>query len=158
MTVAQSGNVTPGHMAVWGATGVLQDGGSPIAAQRVIARMTQASFDTTSDQPIILPARLTAFQLTGIVVAHASIPLNVAVGGFYPQSSKAGSPIVSAAQVYAALTNSDLLMQATLTGFASTAYFTRRLLPDWAVYLSLSTPQLLPTLASVYLIGIDLSP
>lgn len=156
--VDQSGNVTPGHMAVWTADGVLQDGGSPTVAQRVIARLTQAAFDTTSDQPLILPTRMTAFQLTSIVVARPSISLNAAVGGFYTASSKGGSPIVSAAQSYAALTTVDLLMQVTLTAFGQSAYFTRRLLPDWAIYFSLTTGQVLPTVASIYLIGIDLSP
>ncbi len=91
--VEQSGNVTPGHLAVWTTDGVVQDGGSPTVAQRVIARITQASFDTTSDQPLLLPARMTAFQLTSIVIARPSIALTAAVGGFYPQTSKSGSPI-----------------------------------------------------------------
>lgn len=157
MSVDQSGNVTPGHLAKWVAPGVIADGGSPVVAQRVIARLSQASFDATSDQPIVLPPAVTAFQLTGIVIAHASLSLNAAVGGFYTEAYKGGTPIVSAAQTYAALTDPDLLMSATLAAFAQTAYFTRDLLPDWAIYFSLTTGQPVQAVASIYLIGIDFS-
>lgn len=153
----QSGNVSPRHLAQWLGTGLIGDGGPLPFAQRVIAKASQASFDSTADQPLVLPSYMTAFQLTGLIVTRASLSLTTAAGGFYPQASKAGSPIVAAGQLYSALTANDLLMQPTLTAFALSALFTRANLPDWAIYFALTTGQALPTTASIYAIGIDLS-
>lgn len=156
--VQQSDNVTPGHLVKWVTDGAIQDGGSPIFAQRVISRIFQADFNSNADQPLLIPSFISAFQLTGIVVTNAAISLTGAVGGFYPQASKAGSPIVAASQVYSLLTGPTLLLQATLTTFAQRARFSIANLPDQTIYLSLTTPQGAPATADVYLIGIDLSP
>ncbi len=157
MSVEQSGNVSAGHLARWIGTGILADGGPLPMAQRVIASAPQASFDSTADQPLVLPSFMTAFQLTGLIITRASLSLTVATGGFYPQASKAGSAIVAAGQVYSALTTNALLMQATLTTFGQTALFTRDNLPDWSIYFALTTGQPQSTTASIYAIGIDLS-
>ena len=155
MGVEQSGNVTPGHVAKFIGNGVIADGGAPVSAQRVLGKLTNANFDDTNDQPIIIAA--TVFQLTGLIITNTSISLQTAVGGFYPEAFKAGSPIVAAAQVYSSLTDPDLLLQATLTAFAQTARFSSANLPDGRIYLSLTTGEPLPTTADVYAIGIDLS-
>src|SRR5215470_8316669 len=99
-SVQQSGSITSGHVAQWQAIGVIGDGGAAPAAQRVIAALSGANFNTTADQPIAIPQRITAFQLTSIIITHASISLTTAAGGFYPAASKGGTPIVSAAQAY----------------------------------------------------------
>jgi hypothetical protein len=119
--------------------------------------LLNANFNITSDQPILLPTTLQAFQLTGIVVAAPSLSLSTAAGGFYPQAAKAGSPIVVAGQVYTALTSSSLLMNATLTAYAQAQYFTRTQLANWAVYFALTTAQGVNCIANIYLLGIELA-
>lgn len=157
-TVLQSGNVTNGHLAKWLTSGVIGDAGPQVAGQRVIASLFDANFNSTADQPIIIPPAITAFQLTGIIVTNTPVSLSAAAGGFYPRAAKAGSAIVAAGQTYAALTGLNLLLQATLTAFAQAARFSSALLPDSAIYLSLTTAQGQAAPADVYLIGIDLSP
>ncbi len=158
MPVQQSGTVTAGHMVKWITDGAIGDAGAPILGQRVITRILQADFNSNADQPLLIPTNITAFQLTGIIVANAAISLTAAVGGFYPQAFKAGSPIVAAGQVYSALTGPNLLMQPTLTAFAQAARFSVANLPDRTIYFSLTTPQGFPVTADIYAVGIDLSP
>ena len=158
MAIEQSGNIVPGHVAIWNSPNVIKDGGPLAASQKVIARLLNADFNADSDQPIVLPAAIQAFQLTGIIITGATASLSVAVGGFYTEADKAGDEIVADTQVYSALTTYDLLMQATLASFAQTARFSRRNLTDWSIYFSLTTPQGGAALADIYLIGIDLTP
>lgn len=155
--IQQSGNVTPGHGAKWVTDQVIGDAGPNPYAQRVLASLLQANFGSTADQPLQLTPTLNAFQLTGIVVTNASGSLDVATGGFYPQVSKGGTAIVAAGQVYSALTSGLLLMNATLTAYANTQRFSRSQLPDWAIYLSLTTAQGFPLTADVYALGIELA-
>lgn len=155
--IQQSGNVTPGHGAKWVTDQVIGDAGPSPYAQRVLASLLQANFGSTADQPLRLPTTLNAFQLAGIVVTNASGSLDVAAGGFYPQVSKGGTAIVAAGQIYSALTSGLLLMNATLTAYANAQRFSRSQLPDWAIYLSLTTPQGLPLTADIYLVGIELA-
>lgn len=157
MSVEQSGNVTPGHAATWVTDGVLKDGGAPPAAQRVLAFYQGADFNDTGDQAIPIPAAITAFQLTGIVITNASLSLTTAVGGFYPQASKSGTPIVAATQAYSTLTTGQKLLNATLASFGSTTRFSAVNLPDAAIYFALTTPQGVAATADIYLIGIDLT-
>jgi hypothetical protein len=159
--VLQSGLVTPGHIAIFATSGVIQDGGGTPAAQRVLASVRGANFNTTNDQPIAIPQQIAAFQLTGIIITNASISLTTAVGGFYPVASKGGTPIVSAAQAYSALTSSAKLLQATLASFGSTTRFSAANLGSIAgfldIWFSLTTPQGAPAMADIYLVGIDLT-
>jgi len=161
LSVQQSGSITAGHIAQWAATGVIQDGGAAPAAQRVLAAMSGANFNTTNDQPIAIPQRISAFQLTSIVITHASISLTTAVGGFYPAAAKAGTPIVAASQAYSTLTTSDKLLQATLASFGSTTRFSSSTLGSIGgflqIWLSLTTAQGALASADVYICGIDLS-
>jgi hypothetical protein len=160
-SVLQSGNVTPGHLASWTTDGVLQDAGGTPASQRVLASLRSANFNITSDQPILLPNSINAFQLTGIVVTNASVSLSSAVGGFYPQAAKAGTPIVSASQAYSALTTAAGLLQVTLASFGQNTRFSAANLGSinglLAIWFSLTTPQGAGATADIYLTGIDLS-
>jgi len=153
MSIEQSGNVTSGHLATWITNGVVGDGGSPIGSAFVLASLLSADFNTTADQPIALPSTVNYFALTGIIIAAASTSLTTAAGGFYPTTSKGGSAIVSSAQAYSALTANTLLMNATLTAYAQAQFFSRTQLADWAIYLSLTTPQGSDALANIYLLG-----
>ena len=164
--IQQSGQVTPGHLASWMTEGVLEDGGALLASQKVLAAIAQANFNSTFDQPLILPPAITAFQLTGLIVTNASVSLTTAAGGFYTAASKGGSAIVASSQAYSSLTTANLLLNATLTAFAQTARFSANNLGSilgsnnqygLAIYLSLTTAQGVVATADVYAIGIDLS-
>jgi hypothetical protein len=163
--VLQGGNVTPGHVATWATDGVIQDGGPLAASQKVLASIRGANFNTTTDQALLIPPAITAFQLTGIVVTNASISLTTAAGGFYPAVAKGGTPIVANTQVYSALSSSDKLLQATLASFGSTTRFSASNLGYslvlgynyLTIYLSLTTAQGAIATADVYAVGIDLS-
>lgn len=164
--ILQSGQVSPGHLAVWVANGIAGDGGPILASQKVLASIRGANFNTTADQPIILPPSITAFQLTGLLITNASISLSVAIGGFYTQASKNGNALVSAGQAYSSLTNTNLLLMATLTAYAQTARLSSSNLPlllgannqnALGFYFALSTPQSVAATADIYALGIDLS-
>jgi hypothetical protein len=163
-SVLQNGTVTPGHIATWTTDGIVQDGGSFITGSRVLGRFSGANFNTTTDQPILMPVTTTVFQLTGIVVTNASISLSAAVGGFYTAAVKGGNQIVASSQAYSSLTGPNLLLNAKLTGFATSARFSSANLPllpnvgvlvSLGIYLSLTTPQGVPATADIYAIGID---
>ena len=155
--IFQSGSVTPGHVVTWVTDGVVHDGGALPAAARVIAMLGSANFNDTGDQPLILTPTMTAFMLTGIIVTNATLSLTTAVGGFYPQASKTGTAFVSAGQVYTSLTDPTKLLSCTLGGAVATTRYSRANIPDWVLYLSLTTPQGSPVTADCYAIGIDLS-
>lgn len=156
--VEQSGNVTAGHIATWSTNGVIQDGGPVLASEKVLTKKFSVDFNDTADVPLQLPATISAFKLQQILITNASTSLTAAVGGFYPQASKAGTAIVAAGQVYSSLTTSAALLIATLAGSAASTRFTRTNLPDWAIYFSLTTPQGAAATADIYVTGIDLSP
>lgn len=157
MSVEQSGQVTPGHAAIFLTTGVIADGGAIPAAARVLASLRGASFNQTADQLILIPAAITAFALTGIIVTNATLSLTTAAGGFYPQSGKSGTPIVSAAQVYSSLTTATVLLNATLASYGQNTRFSAVNLPDAGIYFSLTTPQGFDCTADIYLLGVDLT-
>jgi len=154
--ILQSGNVTPGHSAIWTTDGVVQDGGAILASNKVIASLRQANFNTVVDQPIVLPRSINTFQLTGILVTNASVSLTTAVGGFYSAAQKGGSAFVSAGQVYSSLTSSSVILNATLAAYASSR-FSNVNLALWTIYFSLTTAQGAAAVADIYLIGLDLS-
>lgn len=160
-TTVQSGNVTPFHVAQWLADGVIGDGGPITPGQNVIASLRGANFNTTNDQPIIIPQRFVAFRLNSIIVTNATVSLTTAAGGLYPAASKGGTPIVAAAQVYSALTTAASLMTATLASFGSNTRFSAGNLGAinglLAIWLSLTAGQGVAATADVYLIGTDLS-
>jgi hypothetical protein len=164
--VLQSGNVTPGHLATWTTDGIIQDGGPILASQKVLTSIRSASFNTTSDQPLILPPSIVAFQLTGILVTNASVSLSTAAGGFYTGAGRTGAVIVTGPQSYASLTNGNVLLLLTITTSALATRFSSNNLPlllnangQYALgfYFSLSTPQGVAATADIYALGIDLS-
>lgn len=156
--IQQSGSITPGHVASWVTAGVIQDGGAVPAAQKVLTSFFSANFNATGDQALILPASISAFMLTGIIITNASISLTTAVGGFYPQASKAGTALVANTQVYSSLTASTKLLSATLAGAVATTRYSIANLPDWRIYFALTTAQGAAATADICIVGIDLSP
>ena len=159
MSVLQSGVVTPNHVAVWTTDGVIQDGGTQ--SPSVLASLRGANFNSTSDQPIAIPATITAVQLTSIIITNANVSLTTAVGGFYPAALKGGPPIVSAAQTYSALTTSASLMTATLASFGANTRFSSanlgQILGLSNIWFALTTPQGVSATADIYLVGVNLS-
>jgi hypothetical protein len=159
--VLQSGNVTPGHLASWVTDGVIQDGGAPPAAQQVIASFRGANFNTTADQPILIPGSFVAFTLTQIIVTNASLSLSNAQGGFYSAPSKGGSALVLGSQTYSALTAPTALLNATLQAFVATTRFSSSNLASingaLAIWFSLTTPQGIAATSDIYLVGINLT-
>lgn len=156
MPIQQAGNITAGHLAIWAADNVVKDGGPLAAAQKVFMVAQGVDFNDTADYQILLPTTLQQFQLTGIVITNASVSLTTAVGGFYPTTSKGGTPIVSAAQAYSSLTAASKLLAATLASYGSTTLFDRNILTDWAIYFALTTPQGAAATADIYIQGIDM--
>lgn len=157
MAIQQSGNVTPGHLAIWTTDNVIQDGGSVPSVRGVLGSLLSADFNTLSDQPILIPATITAFAITGIIVTNAPISLSVAVGGFYPETSKGGVAIVAAGQVYSSLNAASKLLNCTLSAGAQATRYDRANVPDWAIYLSLTNAQGITATADIYLIGVNLT-
>lgn len=154
-TIQQSGLVTNGHVAIFAANGVIADGGA-MPTGRLIVSGRSLNFNTTADQPIVFPQYITAFRLANIIVTNASVSLTSAVGGFYPASTKGGTPIVSAAQAYSALTTPAGLMTATLASFGSSTRFSSANLGTigglLSIWLSLTTPQSVAATADCYMI------
>lgn len=153
----QSGQITPGHAAKWVTDGVLADGGPLGSTQQVLAYLLSADFNTLSDQALLLPTSINAFMVTGIVVTNAPTSLSLAVGGFYPQAAKAGVALVANTQIYSTLTSTTKLLSCTLTAGANSTRYSVGNVPDWAIYLSLTTAQGGDATADVYLLGIDLT-
>ena len=119
------------------------------------------NFNTTNDQPIAIPQRITAFVLTGILITNASTSLTTAVGGFYPQAAKAGVPIVAANQTYTVLTGASLALWLTLSSFGQNTRFSAVNLNNIAgflnIWFSLTTAQGGPSTADIYLVGMDIT-
>ena len=105
-----------------------------------------ADFNVTTDQAIPIP--YAKYVVRRIVVTNASISLTLAAGGVYTATSKGGSAIVAAAQVYSSLTSSAKYLDATLAAVAATDTFTVANL-----YLSLTTGQGAAATADVYVYG-----
>ena len=154
-SVQQSGQITPFHAAMWAADGVIADGGA-MPTGRVIVSGRSLNFNTVNDQPIVFPQYITAFRLANIVITNASISLTTAAGGFYPATSKGGTPIVANSQVYSALTTVDSLMTATMAAFGTGTRFSSSNLAKigglLAIYFSLTTPQGAAATGDIYFI------
>ena len=158
--VQQSGLVTNGHIAIFAVNGVIADGGA-VPTGRLIVSGRSLNFNSTADQPIVFPQYITAFRLANIIVTNASVSLSSAVGGFYPAASKGGTPIVSAAQAYSALTGVNSLMTATLASFGSSTRFSSANLGTigglLAIWFSLTTPQGSAATGDIYFVCDNLS-
>ncbi len=164
--IQQSGNITPGHLVTWTTQNVVQDGGAILASQKVLASLRSADFNTTADQPLVLPSAVTALIVSQIIVTNASTSLTTVQGGFYPGALKLAPPIVDPSQTYDVLTGATLYMNPFLSTYGQTTRFSGTNLPlvlssnnqyALAFYLSLTTPQGAPATADCYIVGIDLS-
>ena len=121
----------------------------PTGLSGVLGSLRAANFNTTSDQPITIQARVTAFQITKITVTNCSGSLTLAAGGFYPSASKGGTPIVAAGQAYSSLSVLTVILNPTI---ASNPRMTAG-----PIYLSLTTGAGAAATCDVYVIGDDLT-
>ncbi len=112
--------------------------------QFVIGELKGANFNITTDQTIEIDT--TRYIIRRIVVTSATVSLTTAAGGIYTATSKGGTAIVAAAQVYSALTGSGKILDLTL------ASLTDRL-TGGAIYLSLTTAQGSTATADVIVYG-----
>jgi hypothetical protein len=125
---------------------------APLGLQRVLGSLRAANFNSTADQAIAIVGSVTAYQITSVVVTNCSTSLTLAAGGVYPATSKGGTAIVAATQVYTALTGTTVLLGLTV---AATPLVTRYTAAN--VYLSLTTAQGGAATCDVYVVGTDLT-
>lgn len=118
----------------------------------IIGNLRSANFNVTTDQAIIINPRLAKYAITGIYVTNCTASLTLAAGGFYTTTSKGGTAIVAAAQLYSALTGATVLLPATIAAAGLATAFTAGTL-----YLSLTTAQGGAATCDVFIQGVDLS-
>lgn len=102
-----------------------------------------ANMNSTADQAI--PIGSAKYVIDKIIVVNASVSLSVAAGGFYTATSKGGTAVVAAAQVYSGLTGSTKVVNPVI------AVTDKR--TETTLYLSLTAAQGAPATADVYIIG-----
>jgi hypothetical protein len=117
---------------------------------RVLGKLLGANFNTTADQAIAMSSA--KYAVTSVLVTNCTASLTLAAGGFYSTTSKGGTAIVAAAQLYSALTSATVLLPATVAAAGLTNAFTGA-----NVYLSLTTAQGGAATCDVYIVGVDLS-
>lgn len=127
---------------------------------RVVGKLLGADMNVTTDQ--LIPIQVTdadnnivalagQFIIDDIVVTNASVDLTTAAGGVYLAASKAGTPIVAAAQVYSALTASTKWVALTKAATALTDLFDGTTQAN--LYFSLTTAQGAAATADIYVYG-----
>lgn len=121
-------------------------------AVRVLCSIRAANFNITTDQACTIPAGITAWAPTSIIVTNCTGTFTLAAGGVYPATSKGGTALVAAAQAYTALTGSAIVLGLTLAaGIATTRYTINTL------YLALTTGTGSTAACDFYVIGNDLT-
>lgn len=139
-------------LAQWGGGGGATINNTVTGAQRVLCSIRAANMNITTDQVCTIPAAVTAWAPTSLLVTNCSATPTLAVGGFYPAASKGGTPMVAATQVYSSLTTSALILAPALAGGIATNRYTVN-----STYFSLMTGAGGASLCDVYLIGTDLT-
>lgn len=113
---------------------------------RLLSYTTLVNFNVITDTALNIVAA--AYILRKIVVVSASISLTTAAGGIYTAAAKAGSALVSAAQLYATLSDPAKFLDLTLAAPATTDVLT-----GGTLYFSLTTPQGAVATASIFIFG-----
>ena len=119
---------------------------------RVLCSIRAANFNITTDQACAIPASVTAWVPTSIIVTNCSGTFTLAAGGVYPATSKGGTALVAAAQAYTALTGATVVLGLTLAANIAT---TRQTINT--VYLSLTTGAGSAATCDFYVVGNDLT-
>jgi hypothetical protein len=119
---------------------------------RVLCSIRAANFNITTDQLCTIPAGVTAWAPTSIIVTNCTGTFTLAAGGVYPAVSKGGTALVAAAQAYTALTGSTIVLGLTLAATIATTRYTIN-----SLYLSLTTGTGSAATCDLYVIGNDLT-
>jgi hypothetical protein len=138
--------------AQWGGGGGATITNTAANTTRVLCSIRAANFNVTTDQACAIAAAVTAYTVTSILITNCSTSMTLAVGGVYPTTSKGGTALVAAAQVYTALTASTITLLATLAANIATTRYTATNL-----YLSLTTGQGTAATCDFYVLGNDLT-
>lgn len=105
-----------------------------------------ANMNSTADQIINLTrVGSKSYRITRIYVTGASTSLTTVAGGVYTATSKGGTALVAASQVYSGLTGATIGLDLTIAAV--------RTLSQNAIYLSLTTAQGAAATANVYVFG-----
>jgi hypothetical protein len=123
-----------------------------IGVNRVLCSIRAANFNVTTDQACAIPASVTAWVPTSIIVTNCSGTFTLAVGGVYPAISKGGTALVAAAQAYTALTGATVVLGLTLAANIATTRQTVN-----TIYLSLTTGAGSAATCDFYVVGNDLT-
>ena len=116
---------------------------------QLLGKLIGANMNVTTDQAIpITRIGTQKYLITKIFVTNASTSLTAADGGIYTATSKGGTAIVAAAQVYTALTAATVGLDLTLA--VNNTYVLDNL------YLSLTGAQGGAATADIYVFGIVL--
>ena len=116
---------------------------------QLLGKLIGANFNVTTDQAIpITRIGSQKYLITKIFVTNASTSLTNADGGIYTATSKGGTAIVAAAQVYTALTSATVGLDLTLA--VNNTYTLDNL------YFSLTGAQGGAATADIYVFGIIL--
>jgi hypothetical protein len=118
-----------------------------IGKSGVLFTLLGANMNSTADQALSKAYAFSAFVIDKIIVTNASTSITTAVGGFYGAASKGAPILVSAAQTYAALTASDIILNPTLQAVA------QRRMTGSSVFFSLTTAQGVSATADIYVMG-----
>lgn len=117
--------------------------------EQLLGSLIGADFNVTTDQAIpITRIGSQKYLITRIVVTNASVSMTAADGGIYTATSKGGTAIVAAAQVYTALTAATVALDLTLA--VNNTYTLNNL------YFSLTGAQGAAATADIYVFGIVL--
>ncbi len=133
-------------------SGTLAIARAPSGLSQVIGSLRGANFNTTADQAIAIRSGITKFSVSGITVTNCTGSLTLAVGGFYPTTSKGGTALVANTQVYSALSGATILLPTTLVATTLTTAYTVS-----NIYLSLTTAAGSAATCDAYIIGTDLT-
>lgn len=138
--------------AQWGGGGGATINSTAAGTDRVLCSIRAANFNSTADQACVIAAGVTAWTPTVIITTNCTASLTLAAGGVYPTTSKGGTALVAAAQIYTALTASTVVLGLTLAANIATIRYTAT-----TVYLALTTAQGTAATCDFYVWGRDLT-
>jgi hypothetical protein len=139
-------------LAQFGSGGAVTVNNTAAGATRVLCSIRAANFNITTDQACTIPAGVTAWVPTSIIATNCSGTFTLVAGGVYPATSKGGTALVAAGQVYTALTGVSVVLGLTLAANIAT---TRQTINT--VYLSLTTGTGSAAACDIYVMGNDLT-
>ncbi len=122
---------------------------SGCSALTFIARLAGADMNSVDDQPFQLMVTNLAYRISNIVALYATVSLDTAVGGIYPEADKGGSSIVDAGQLYSDLTAPALSVNLSISAGQGAVIRPAGFVPIF----SLTTPQGVPALCDLFLFG-----